>query len=62
MKVDFVCSNCGSNELIFDAAAQWDTDSQKFILITTYESRPYCRECDGETREKEILLSKNKKE
>lgn len=57
MKKTHICKYCGSDEVLFDALAEWDEKQQKYVLGVVYEVDAYCPECDGETttEEKEIL-------
>jgi hypothetical protein len=43
-----VCAECGSFEVIKDAWAEWDHESQKWVLSTTFDTE-FCVDCDGET-------------
>ena len=53
--IDIVCSECGSNEVVLDAYAQWCVESQDWELCSTYDEA-YCTICDGKTRLKEVVL------
>ena len=55
-KIDYVCSHCGSNEVLCDAYAEWNVEEQKWELQNTFDKGAYCNQCDGEARleEKEI--------
>jgi len=44
-----VCSHCGSDEIKFDAWAEWNPESQKFELAQAFQYKAHCDECDGQT-------------
>jgi len=43
-----VCSHCGSDDVLCDAYAQWDTENQEWALVTEFPNY-VCNsgECDG---------------
>ena len=43
-----ICKHCGSENLIFDACARWNTEQQQYDLIDTYDNRPMCQDCGNE--------------
>lgn len=49
-KVRMVCSQCGSEEVLADAYAQWNVGSQQWEIVETFEKGAYCSKCDSETR------------
>jgi DNA-directed RNA polymerase subunit RPC12/RpoP len=52
--VDYVCAQCGSDDVRQDAYAQWNPLTQKMELTATYDTW-ICESCDGlETKVKEI--------
>ena len=48
-KVRKVCRHCGSDNVTNTAEAGWDTEAQRWILLTLYDDAT-CNDCDGETR------------
>ena len=56
MKVRMVCSHCASEEVVADAYAEWDVDSQGWEIAQTFDKGAYCARCDGETRIEERPL------
>jgi hypothetical protein len=46
-KVIYVCSTCGSEEVLLDAWASWNKDAQRWELANTFDAA-YCAECEGE--------------
>jgi DNA-directed RNA polymerase subunit RPC12/RpoP len=45
-KYKYVCAECGSDDISFDAAVEWDTETQMFLTDNTWGS--YCRRCGEE--------------
>ena len=48
-KVVMSCTHCGSTEVYRDAWAEWDVESQSWVLQDVFDYA-YCCRCDGETR------------
>lgn len=44
-----VCSSCGSDDILMDAYARWDSAAQDWALNSTHESA-VCEDCGGECR------------
>jgi hypothetical protein len=44
-KVKMVCSNCGSDEVVKDAWAEWDTEKQEWILQNVFDDT-FCNSCE----------------
>lgn len=55
---DFVCSTCGSNDVLSDAYAEWNIVTQQWELQNTFDKGAFCAHCDGETRFDRVELSK----
>lgn len=55
MKVTYVCSACNSKSVTLDAWAEWDEDTQRWVLGATFDYS-YCHDCDCEQRIEEIAL------
>ena len=55
---DYVCSHCGSNDVLSDAYAEWNVAEQKWEIQNLFDKGAYCAKCDGETRLEKILLLK----
>lgn len=49
-RVKMVCSHCGSEDVVADAYAKWNVDSQAWQVAQTFDKGGYCSQCDGETR------------
>lgn len=52
-KINIVCSFCGSSEVNRDAWAEWDVDTQQWVLGVVFDYG-YCQACEGDSRLKEI--------
>lgn len=50
-----VCSNCGSDDLNFDAFVQWDVDKQDYVIESIYDD-VYCCNCGGSTTEIDVKI------
>ena len=50
-----VCRHCGSTDVLIDAWAKWDEETQKWVLDSVYENT-ICETCDGETQIKDEPL------
>lgn len=46
-KKHIVCKKCGSDDVIFDAVAHWDYETQKMKLLDTLEYT-ICNNCEYE--------------
>ena len=49
-RIKMVCKECGSDDVLCDAYAVWDVDTQQWEVVNTFDKGAYCNECDGETR------------
>lgn len=56
-RVTFVCSHCGSEAVLRDAWASWDSTNQEWRLHGDPLDNCYCERCDGETSIVEKVLS-----
>lgn len=44
--VNFICPDCGSEDVLCDAFAAWDIESQEWVLHNIYpESPTVCNSC-----------------
>ena len=55
-KIRIVCEECGSDHVSRDAWADWDTQTQCWVLGAVFDYG-HCHECDGEARLEEVELS-----
>ena len=46
-----VCNTCHSEDIVFDAWAEWD--GEKYVLSDVFDE-VFCRQCDGQTKYIEI--------
>lgn len=47
-KLTLICERCGSDNVLVDAWARWDYETQAYVLASTQEYE-WCEHCDGET-------------
>lgn len=45
MGIRIVCGTCGSTEVVRDAWAAWDEDTQQWVLENVFDEA-YCHECE----------------
>jgi hypothetical protein len=48
VKITYVCSECGSDNVSCDATAEWDVETQAWVLRGTFQNTD-CDDCGGET-------------
>lgn len=48
-KLTLICERCGSDNILTDAWARWDYETQAYVLTGTLDDE-HCQVCDGETR------------
>lgn len=44
----YVCHHCKSPNVLFDAWAEWDYESQSYKLHSEFDNA-HCQDCEGET-------------
>lgn len=49
----YCCENCGSDDVVRDAWAAWDSELQMWVADQIFDNA-YCRSCEGETSLKEV--------
>lgn len=54
-RVKYVCPHCGSEDLLKDAWAQWDTENQEWTLGATFD-HTMCAECDSKVTPSEVEI------
>jgi hypothetical protein len=47
-KIKVICPKCGSDDVVCDACARWDVESQSWTLCTEYDDRT-CEACGYES-------------
>ena len=53
----YVCEDCGSDDVLGDAHAQWSSTAQRWELVNSFPSTDdFCASCDGQTKGQEIPL------
>ena len=53
-KLQMICQNCGSINVVADAYASWSVDKQEWEVQNTFDKGAYCDDCEGETRIDEV--------
>lgn len=53
--IKLVCTICGSENILIDAWASWNPETQKPELHSTYENW-HCVDCDGECNVDEVAI------
>jgi len=48
MKVEYACGTCGSDHISRDAWADWDAETQQWVLGAVFDYA-HCHRCEGET-------------
>jgi len=53
--IEYRCKICGSNEMAFDATAEWDLERQEFVVGNTYDTG-WCNseKCQGEESDAKV--------
>jgi len=54
-KIKYVCRDCGSDDVLIDAWAKWNEETQQMELATTFD-HTHCASCDGECKVNEIEI------
>lgn len=52
----YICNQCGSNNLLFDAWAAWDVENQCMSITTTLDEGHCCGTCGEPTHPIEVEL------
>jgi hypothetical protein len=55
-RVKMVCCECGSEDVLADAYAEWDAVAQVWELVETFPKGAYCSDCGCGTRIEEQPL------
>ena len=59
-RITYICSSCGSYDVVVDAWAEWDVANQRWRAAEIFESTAYCRKCDGECSIRESPVRPNR--
>ena len=54
-KIRIVCEACGSERVTRDAWAEWDVDTQDWVLASVYDYA-FCHDCEEDARLKEVAI------
>lgn len=46
-KLKMTCRECGSENVLRDAWAEWDYESQEWVLQNVFDAA-FCEDCEGE--------------
>jgi hypothetical protein len=49
-KVQPVCNRCGSADILADAYASWNFETQEWEISQAFDKGAFCPDCDGETK------------
>ncbi|ESQ75196.1 hypothetical protein ABAC402_11035 [Asticcacaulis sp. AC402] len=52
MAIRIICADCGSDRILKDAYAEWDIETQEWVLSTTFDDN-LCDACGGTTVQEE---------
>lgn len=55
MKHKFICCHCKRDNVTLDANAEFNTDTQRWDLASTFQ-QAFCHDCDGETSLKKVTI------
>lgn len=47
-KIQIRCKHCNSTNVVRDAWAEWDIETQKWVLGSVFDAA-FCMDCDGES-------------
>lgn len=56
MRITIICKTCGSKEVTRDAWAEWNEESQQWVLAAAYDYA-YCHKCENDARLAEMPLN-----
>jgi hypothetical protein len=59
--IKYVCDECGSEDVLFDAYTTWNFKKQQMEIMETYDKGHYCNNCDRERAIKQVVVSRFKK-
>lgn len=54
-KIKYVCPNCGSDKIVFDANAKWNPETQEMELQCSFDFN-ICESCGEEKTAKEVEI------
>lgn len=49
-RVKMVCRECGSEDVLADAYAEWNVELQQWEVQNVFDKGSFCQQCDGECR------------
>lgn len=45
-----VCNRCGNEDVLADAYASWNFETQEWEISQAFDKNAFCPGCDGETK------------
>ena len=52
--VNIVCANCGSDDVLINAAVRWDINRQEYIVANVFDGGHDCGDCGNPCDLKEV--------
>jgi hypothetical protein len=52
-KLKYICASCGSENVVWDAWANWDFEKQQTVLENSFD-QAFCCDCDGDCKTIEV--------
>ena len=56
-RIDIVCTECGSNDVILSAGVRWDTETQEYEVMNVHDRSHYCADCGNDCDIKEMPIT-----
>ena len=60
-KLKMVCAECGSEDVLRDAWAEWCVETQEWVLQNVFDDA-YCEKCEGECSIEGVVLTEDEVE
>ena len=57
-RINYICTHCGSSDVVFDAYAEWNPETQEFEIYNTFDDS-WCNECEGANTVKTVDLAES---
>lgn len=58
MRIKIVCAHCGSDDVMRDAWAVWNEETQQWELGAVFDAA-FCEKCEGDATLEEVELVEN---
>jgi len=59
-RIRVVCGQCGSDDVLADAYAEWDVGAQAWVVANVFDKGSFCNQCEGESRLREVVISEER--